>query len=555
MALSIAHQNLATQAAPLGLANRAVAAIRRNNGTLLLPGAATPVAGGGFTYGNPPLRNYLDSAGTDILDSVTQVDQPVGLCLDSMGVLGADVVGLSTSWQSLGAGFALSGGVMTLTSAATSAFALKGVGLTASKTYQFDVVVSSLSGGSIQIQTNNNAFTISAAGTYTFIHKPGAIDGPYVAVTSGTVSAQITRLDWREIPGNHASQPTTASKPILRRGLVNQLLDNQGASGTYLTASGVTTAATSIAGYANSVQFPATATTSTLYKANTLTAATVYTFAAIVQMDDGSAPVVPVSVMLGDFCVQVNNAPAGADSVTNIGGSVYMVVKTFTATPYATSGLVRYNTQSAKGFRATSYAIFTGTVTASQILAAGGIPLTSAVPASSAMGNYWWQFDGSNDSFSTGITTGNEGWVCAGVTPANTTTAMSIVNAGEGTSTIPGVWLFNSGTGSWTASAADGSLRTQTTSPVLGTAPQVVSMGWTASTLTVGVNNTEVSTPKISAGSWSSGANVLRIGAYQGSSVPLNGPMSAKVYCTIYPSAADRALIRRFVGSLQGQTL
>lgn len=171
----------------------------------------------GYTYGNPPVRNYFDSAGTDILDSVTQVDQPVGLTLDAAGTTGPDVVGLATSWQSLGSGFALSGGVMTLTSAATSAYALKGVGMTANKTYQFDVVVGSLSGGAIQIQTSGNAFTISAAGTYTFIQKPGNIDGPYVAVTSGTVTAQITRLDWRELTGNHATQATVGSKPTLRR--------------------------------------------------------------------------------------------------------------------------------------------------------------------------------------------------------------------------------------------------------------------------------------------------------------------------------------------------
>ena len=169
--------------------------------------------------------------------------------------------------------------------------------------------------------------------------------------------------------------------------------------------------------------------------------------------------------------------------------------------------------------------------------------------------SYAMSFDGSNDFLQTGITTGNEGWVCAGVTPANTTTAMSVVNAGEGTSTIPGVWLFSTSSGNWKASAADGSLRTQQQMAMQGATPQVVGMGWNTSNLLVSVNNAEASTPKIGSGSWASGANVLRFGLYAGSSEPFNGHMHAIIYTPVLPSAADRAIIRKWIGSLQGQSL
>lgn len=183
-------------------------------------------------------------------------------------------------------------------------------------------------------------------------------------------------------------------------------------------------------------------------------------------------------------------------------------------------------------------------------------PTTASKPlvAVNAQGKKVISFDGSNDFLQTDITTGNEGWFCAGVTPANTTTAMSVANAGEGTATIPGVWLFSSG-GSWTASAADGSSRTNQAAAMQGASPQFVSMGWNASSLLLGVNGTELTTPKVGTGSWSSGANVLRFGLYQGSSIPFNGPLTAIIYTPVLPSAADRALIRKWVGSLQGQTL
>jgi hypothetical protein len=42
--------------------------------------------------------------------------------------------------------------------------------------------------------------------------------------------------------------------------------------------------------------------------------------------------------------------------------------------------------------------VFQGTYTASQIQALGGIPLTTTAPASTALGPYWWSFDGVDDS-------------------------------------------------------------------------------------------------------------------------------------------------------------
>lgn len=162
-------------------------------------------------------------------------------------------------------------------------------------------------------------------------------------------------------------------------------------------------------------------------------------------------------------------------------------------------------------------------------------------------------FDGSNDFLQTGITTGNEGFLAAAVTPANTTTAMSVVNSGEGTATIPGVWLYASGAGTWLAGSSNGTVRTLAGRAMTGAVPQVVSMGWDASSVFVGVDGAETSAART--GNCASGANVLRIGMYQGSSVPFNGPMHAVVYSAVDPDAATRKVIINGLAALQGRTL
>lgn len=167
-------------------------------------------------------------------------------------------------------------------------------------------------------------------------------------------------------------------------------------------------------------------------------------------------------------------------------------------------------------------------------------------------GRYAWQFDGSNDFLQTGITTGNEGWVCAGVTPMQVTTAATVFNAGATSDTAKGVWLY-AFNGNWIFRVGNGSDRVY---PGLLTAsvgvPAVVSGGWTASTLTLDKDGTSVSTER--SGDCTSPTTMI-VGRSMGGMFHLNGSMSATVYCPVLPSAADRALIRRFVGSLQGQQL
>jgi hypothetical protein len=164
------------------------------------------------------------------------------------------------------------------------------------------------------------------------------------------------------------------------------------------------------------------------------------------------------------------------------------------------------------------------------------------------------RFDGVNDNLSSNITTGSEGWVCAGVLQTSQATSQTVVAAAGGTAAVPGVWFFySSAANAWRMRITNGTAITDAQITASGLTPSVVSTGWTASGVFAGLNNTETATVSRT-GDCSSGATTAFIGASGGSSNFFAGNMSAIVICPTLPTSADRALIRRWIGSIQGQT-
>jgi len=89
-----------------------------------------------------------------------------------------------------------------------------------------------------------------------------------------------------------------------------------------------------------------------------------YTISVIVQMDDNSPPVVGLSNSSGDFClVSSARVTTGTPVVTSLGGNVYRVSSSF-VTPHTLSdwGVLKYTTQSSKGFRITAMQVNEGSV-------------------------------------------------------------------------------------------------------------------------------------------------------------------------------------------------
>jgi len=129
-------------------------------------------------------------------------------------------------------------------------------------------------------------------------------------------------------------------------------------------ASNVTNAGTSITGYAASVQFGDNSLVRLFYKSYIPKSGATYTISVIVQMDDNSPPVVGLSNSSGDFClVSSARVTTGTPVVTSLGGNVYRVSSSF-VTPHTLSdwGVLKYTTQSSKGFRITAMQVNEGSV-------------------------------------------------------------------------------------------------------------------------------------------------------------------------------------------------
>lgn len=409
-------------------------------------------------------RNYLDSAGTTLLNSVTGVDQPVGLVLDAGKALGPELVasvtpqaGTFTSGEFTEntateyhgiffnapspanrtvANFRLKAGsrswlwiyydgytagscwVNISTGALGNVEAGVSLVVTPSTDGYFNVTVNKLNN---QSSGAMNMFAVTGNGsTATYLG-------------TGSVAFQLSSYSVREVPGIHASQPTTANKPILRRGLVNLLLNSRTVMTGFAGWQG------GAAGTINSADAPdGTVTASTVTAQEWLFCESadiptgVYTFAIWLRAANGTS----FSVSLG-----MNNK----GSSTAVGRNTVVVTDTwqlFTVSGTTTAGLgVRVLVSNSGGgvnppvgTNLWGAALFQGTVTAQQIIDAGGIPLTTTAPASSANGRYSWQFDGVNDSLNLGAPVfqmADDHFVCAGAI-VNTTTVSALFGVGDG---------------------------------------------------------------------------------------------------------------------------
>jgi hypothetical protein len=161
---------------------------------------------------------FQDSAGTT---AVTAVEQPVGLMLDkSQGlVLGSEQVisPLSTS----GVGWSVVSNTFVATSSTATGVVNTTGSLSTAKRYQISFTASALSGGTCFVQNDSSVAALSkriaSAGNYTFILVGSGTAALQFQPYEGTAfSVTISNISVKEIAGNHASQATSASRPILR---------------------------------------------------------------------------------------------------------------------------------------------------------------------------------------------------------------------------------------------------------------------------------------------------------------------------------------------------
>jgi hypothetical protein len=205
----------------LARAGNAAIALLRSLGTsahVWLPGA------NGTTVASLPSNNYLLGNGSTGYSTVDGVD---GLTLDGMGSVGAEHI---TSIPSGNNGWtpSFSGGVASgvkVAGAATGSLYCLTTGMQAGQWHCMTVVVSAIS-GTLTPQIGGTPLTaITTVGTHVRYEKYTAGAANYLDAPAAT-TATVTSWSIKPITGTHLTQPTTANKPLVRRGMLNELLNS-----------------------------------------------------------------------------------------------------------------------------------------------------------------------------------------------------------------------------------------------------------------------------------------------------------------------------------------
>lgn len=233
-------------------------------------------------------------------------------------------------------------------------------------------------------------------GTNAHVYLPGANgvaisglnSGNYVESTFSTLANVDSVVGGVRDPVGSidATQATTANKPMLNRGLYNLALRSNAVNDAAWTKNGTATTPS-----ANTVNLPADGTD---FLNNTTALTTV-----------ASSPYTVVAMLSGTGTVRIGSNSSGVTStIVTLTATPTLYVHNFTTGGVSTYILPVYRS----GTTATSVTVdgigfFQGTLTAAQILAEGGIALTTSTAASnSGAGRYSWKFDGGNDSLLTG---------------------------------------------------------------------------------------------------------------------------------------------------------
>ena len=417
-------------ASKLGLVAKAIAILRKYGADahVYLPGIGTV---NGLTAGN-----YLDSAGT----TAATVDNPVGLSLDALQAMtlgpqlitGDDSTFTSGtgSWTSSSAAVLTAvAGLLCITSSGTSypSAELSVAGLVVGQLY---VVTGSMKRGTCPgnasigvsgVTQYNNATTVLNTISFDFVATATThtLFCQIIGASAAGETAYFSSISVKQIPGIHATQATTANKPILRRGLLNQALNSKNITGAAWIPANLAAIASNLLTPINSaVVHRVDQVITTVAGAVTLcfeVRPNGYTkFGFRENTTSGAWATFDCSgagALLG-------SASVTATSISLISAGSYRVVVTFTASSAANTFATyvldaaytnvaphsyTYTPDAVSGMYLDAFGLFQGTYTAQQIIDAGGIPLTTSAAASNPnAGKYSWQFDGSNDSLLTG---------------------------------------------------------------------------------------------------------------------------------------------------------
>lgn len=214
----------------LGLVTRAIGILRKygTDAHVYLPGVGTV---SGLTAGN-----YLDSAGV----TAASVDNPVGLSLDALQAMtmGSELVTNGTNlvttagWTPTAlsgapASLSVSAGSLVVTNTGTTyGVAAQTVAVTSGKTYLVSARLTKGTAAAANIRVGSTAFgyeyidqaatSVAVPITCAFKATSGSVFISLLNTNTPDGTGAYNNISVREIPGIHATQATTANKPILR---------------------------------------------------------------------------------------------------------------------------------------------------------------------------------------------------------------------------------------------------------------------------------------------------------------------------------------------------
>lgn len=335
---------------------------------------------------------YQTSAGP----AAVAVNGPIGLELDAMGTVGPELLPSGLTGATVNTGASIVGGslVMVATAPGYVAFIDGTSGFVAGNWYK--VATSSIGvTGNCQVLFQGSAISgvvFGTAVTEMYFVAP-SITNSRIQVnnnTGGSVDGTVS-VSIKQVTGNHATQTTAINRPTVQRGLWNLLTYSQDLTGTnWATNSSATVSA-------SSVTFAAL-DTSEVYQITTPsggTASKSFTVAALISCASGTVPFRLKNTQggvadhfSGEF-IATTTPQLFVFAYTNGGsagsGSQIYGIENSAVTPVVNTLVVG------------GCAMFQGTLTADQILAQGGIPLTtSAAGSNPTAGPYYASFNGTN---------------------------------------------------------------------------------------------------------------------------------------------------------------
>ena len=334
----------------------------------------------------------------------------------------------------------------------------------------------------------------------------------------------------------NASQSTGANRPTERRGVVNLALNSKNAAGAAWAANAVAAISGNLLtpnnsvvthGVSQSITTNASATTLCFevrpngytkfgFRENTATGAWA-TFDCT-----GAGSVLATNLITTSAIDLVSSGNYRITLTYTAGGgantfAIYVLNAAYTnAAPHAYT----YAGDQVSGMYLDAFALFTGTLTAAQILSAGGIPLTTTTAASSTAGNYALQFNGSSNylSLSAPLFQQTDDWCVVAGAQSNSAAAHCVFSnaAGGASEALPEIGFDSSGHAYLTLVGGGTTVTLTSSSTYIGT-PVVICARKVGSTIVLRVNGVQVATGSTS-GTYTTATNGA-IGALPRSSV------------------------------------